>query len=52
MPEHFKGLFNKLLLLVIIGGTLLVPIYIGAAVGFVTTHRYIYTMFFELFLIL
>jgi hypothetical protein len=40
MPEHFKGILNKLLLAIIIGGTLLIPSYIGMAAGYTMGHRF------------
>ena len=39
MPEFTKAFLNKFLLVLIISSTLLVPTYIGTALGFTMAHR-------------
>ena len=41
MPEHLKGLFNKLLLATIIGATVLIPTYVGTLAGYTMGHRHL-----------
>jgi type IV secretory pathway TraG/TraD family ATPase VirD4 len=41
MPEAVKAILNKLFLIIIIGGTVLIPTYIGVTAGFTLGHRYL-----------
>ncbi|MES2984443.1 MAG: type IV secretory system conjugative DNA transfer family protein [Pseudomonadota bacterium] len=45
MPEHLKGIFNKLLLTFIVSMTLLVPVYIGTVTGFTLGHRFMLSIY-------
>ena len=40
MPDYLKGIFNKLVLAIIIGATLFVPTYAGILMGFTLGHRH------------
>lgn len=41
MPEFVKAILNKLFLIIIIGGTVLIPAYAGTLAGFTLGHRYL-----------